>query len=289
MNTKVAAIQMTSGLDLDANLAMAKTLLEEAAAKGAVLAVLPEMFALLGRGDACTQAKRAIQEEKGSGKIQDFLSATANRLNMWIVGGTIPLKSHEAHRSYAACLVYNADGENIAEYDKIHLFDANLSHQECYAESSVTMPGDTIVVIDTPIGRIGLSVCYDIRFPELFREMFRRGAQILMVPAAFTVTTGQVHWEVLLRARAIENFCYVVASAEWGVHGGGRETFGDSMIIAPTGEILSRLAAGTGVVIADIDLEFLNREREKIPVGSHQRIFHDVSALSVGAGIPALK
>ena len=279
MSKKVAAIQMTSGMDLDQNLAMAQQLLEEASAKGALLAVLPEMFPLLGQGEACTQAKRAIQEEKGHGKIQDFLSAQAKRLNMWIVGGTIPVKSHEAHRSYAACLVYNAQGENVAEYDKIHLFDAVLSDDECYLESSATLPGNDIVVIDSPIGKIGLSVCYDMRFPELFREMFRRGAQVFLIPAAFTVTTGQMHWEVLLRARAIENFCYVVASAEWGVHGGGRETFGDSMIVAPTGAIIDRLAAGVGVVIADIDLDFIDRERQKIPVHHHQRIFPDVSSL----------
>lgn len=280
MPAKVAAIQMTSGMDLDQNLMMAKTLLEEAAAQGAALAVLPEMFPLLGRGAACTEAKRAIQEEKGQGKIQDFLSNQAKRLNLWIAGGTIPLKSHESHRSYAACLMYNAQGDIVAEYDKIHLFDATLSEHECYLESEATMPGQHIVVLDTPIGRAGLSVCYDMRFPELYREMFRQGAQVFLIPAAFTVTTGQMHWEVLLRARAIENFCYVVASAEWGVHGGGRETYGDSMIVAPTGAIITRLAAGTGIVMAEIDLEQLQHERQKIPVANHQRIFHDTRGLT---------
>ena len=272
---KIAAIQMTSGMDLNDNLKMAKKLLEEAVTHGATVAVLPENFPLLGKGEEYKKIKCSIQETEGHGKIQDFLSHTARKLNLWIIGGTIPLTSETPEKSYAACLVYNAQGEKIARYNKLHLFDVTLNSQESYKESDTIVAGNNIVVVDTPVGRIGLSVCYDIRFPELFRELFKRGAEILIVPAAFTIPTGKAHWEILLRARAIENFCYVVAAAQWGTHGQGRETYGDSMIIAPYGEVITRLTQGNGVIIADIDLERVYSARRKIPVGEHQRIFID--------------
>ena len=272
---KIAAIQMNSGMDLNDNLKMAKKLLQEAATRGARVAVLPENFPLLGKGEDYKKIKNSIQEMEGHGQLQDFLAATAQELKLWIIGGTIPLSSDTPEKSYAACLVYNAQGEQIARYNKIHLFDVNLNAQESYKESDTIVAGNNIIVVDTPVGCIGLSVCYDIRFAELFRELFKKGAEILIVPAAFTVPTGKAHWEVLLRARAIENFCYVVAAAQWGRHGQERETYGDSMFIAPFGEVITRLPSGNGVIIADIDLESVYSARQKIPVGEHQRIFTD--------------
>lgn len=274
MNPKIAAIQMSSGLSLEANLEQAGHKLEEAVAQGAALAVLPEMFPLIAPNGSVS-----IQEHKGQGRIQDFLSQTARRLNLWIIGGTIPLVSPEPHRAYAASLVFNDQGECVAEYDKIHLFDVSLSEHESYRESETIYPGSQIVVIDTPVGRLGLSVCYDLRFPELYREMFQRGAQVFVVPAAFTVPTGTLHWEVLLRARAIENFCYVVAAAQWGTHESGRKTFGDSLIIDPNGQILAQLISGTGVIVSEIDLNLIQRQRSKIPVHEHVRISIDPSTL----------
>jgi len=282
MTNKIAAIQMTSGMDLDANLMLAKKLLTYAAKQGALLAVLPEMFPLMGKGEEFKVAKTAIQEQLGQGKIQDFLANEAKRLNMWIVGGTLPLASDDPNKNYAACLVWNAKGEVVAHYNKMHLFDVTLSETEFYKESESTMAGDRIIFLDTPVGRVGLSVCYDVRFPELYRAMFLRGAQVFVIPSAFTVPTGRAHWEILLRARAIENFCYVVAAAQWGEHGQGRKTFGHSMIVAPTGKVMTSLPEGLGVVMAEIDLTFLQKEREKIPVTQHQRIFCDVSAFKIG-------
>jgi nitrilase len=276
MNKRIAAIQMTSGMNLDENLATAKRLLQQAADQGVQLAVLPEMFPLLGSGEEFNQSKKAICEKNGIGKIQEFLSNESRRLNLWVVAGTVPLMSSDSDKNYASCLVFNANGETVAQYNKIHLFDAALSKAESYRESDTTLPGEHIVVLDTPVGCIGLSVCYDIRFPELYCEMFRRGAQILLVPSAFTVPTGKAHWEVLLRARAIENFCYVVAPAQTGTHGHGRKTFGNSLIIAPTGDILAQLESGEGVITAEIDLELVANERQKIPVLEHRRIFKGI-------------
>lgn len=265
MHTKIAAIQMTAGMDVDHNLATAQKLLKDAAQQGASVAVLPEMFPILGRGPEFDLAKSKIQEKEGEGKIQSFLSQAARELKLWIVGGTIPLTTEDPNRPCASCLVFNDRGESVARYNKIHLFDVTLSDDHAYRESDSHSPGSEIVVIDSPVGVLGLSVCYDVRFPELFRAMSARGAQIMIIPAAFIVPTGRLHWEVLLRARAIENCAYVVASAQWGVHGQGRETYGDSMIIAPTGKIIERLPTGEGLVTAEIDLNFLQSERQKIP------------------------
>lgn len=272
MLKKIAAIQMNSGMDLSQNLALARTLLKEASDKGATLAVLPEMFPLLGSGCSFTSKKLLIKEKEGSGQIQRFLSEQARELGIWIIGGTIPLESNDQNKTYASCLVFNNKGTQVARYDKIHLFDVTLSPSESYRESDTTMPGDKIVVVDTPLGRIGLSVCYDIRFPELYRALFNLGADIIVIPSAFTLQTGKEHWEILARARAIENFSYVVCSAQWGKHGDSRETYGNTLIVAPSGQIIAHLEEGNGVVLSEIDSELIKAQRKRMPVKDHQRI-----------------
>ena len=267
---KVAALQMTSGADVQANLEQARTSLEEAARLGAQLAVLPENFAFMGLADA---DKRAVAEAEGSGPIQDFLARTAARLRMWIVAGTIPLRAGADGRVAAASVVYRSDGTPAARYDKIHLFDVDIpARKESYRESAHVAPGSRPQVVDTPAGRLGLSVCYDIRFPELYRALSAAGAQILSVPSAFTAPTGRAHWETLLRARAIENLCYVIAPAQSGFHANGRETYGDSMVVDYWGRILRRLPRGTGCVVADLDLAAQAEVREIFPALRH-RIF----------------
>jgi len=271
---KVAAVQMTSGADVPSNLEQARSSLEEAARLGARLAVLPENFAFMGLADA---DKRAVAEAEGSGPIQDFLSQSASRLGLWIVGGTIPLRAGPDGRVAAACLVYRADGGRAARYDKIHLFDVDIpARKESYRESAHVARGSQPEVVDTPAGRVGLSVCYDIRFPELFRTLSAAGAQILTIPSAFTAPTGRAHWETLLRARAIENLCYVVAPAQSGFHANGRETYGDSMIVDYWGRILRRLPRGTGCVVAELDLAAQAEVRETFPALRH-RILADAA------------
>jgi deaminated glutathione amidase len=265
---KVAAIQMTSGPDVTANLEQARGLLEEAAAGGAGLAVLPENFAFMGLQDA---DKRAVAENEGHGPVQDFLASMALRLRTTIVGGTMPLRAGEDGRVAAASLVYGPDGKRIARYDKIHLFDVDIPGRiESYRESAHVTPGSNAVVVDTPVGRLGLSVCYDVRFPELFRALSISGAQLFTVPSAFTSSTGRAHWETLLRARAIENLCYVIAPAQSGFHPNGRETHGDSMIIDYWGRVLQRLPRGRGCVIAEIDLGAQAEVRNNFPALQHR-------------------
>jgi nitrilase len=237
--------------------------LAAAKAVGAVLAVLPENFALMPRNDA---ARRAAAEPEGSGPIQDFLAETAARLGLWIVGGTIPVTVAGDARPAACCPVYDAAGRAVARYDKIHLFDVDLpGRAERYRESDHISPGAKIALVDTPIGRVGLSVCYDLRFPELYREMVSAGAEVFTIPSAFTAPTGRAHWEVLLRARAIENLCFVLAPAQSGVHANGRETYGDSLIIDPWGRVLSRRPRGEGVVLAALDREAQQATRVSFP------------------------
>ena len=265
---QVAAIQMTSGPEVAANLEQARLLLEEAAARGARLAVLPENFSFMGLKDA---DKRAVAEADGAGPAQEFLAATARRLRLWIIGGTVPLAAGSDGRVAAACLVYDGDGRRVARYDKIHLFDVDIpGRAESYRESAHVAPGSRATVLDTPLGRLGLSVCYDVRFPELYRHLSARGAQILAVPSAFTGPTGRAHWETLLRARAIENLCYVVAPAQSGFHPSGRETYGDSMIVDFWGRVLQRVPRGRGCAVAEVDLERLNGVRETFPALVHR-------------------
>ena len=265
---KVAALQMTSGPDVAANLEQARVLLEEAVERGACLAALPENFAFMGLKDV---DKRAVAEADGSGPAQDFLAATARRLRLWIVGGTVPLAAGPDGRVAAACLVYDGDGRRVARYDKIHLFDVDIpGRAESYRESAHVTPGSRATVLDTPLGRLGLSVCYDVRFPELYRHLSACGAQLLAIPSAFTSPTGRAHWETLLRARAIENLCYVVAPAQSGFHPGGRETYGDSMIVDFWGRVLQRLPRGRGCAVAEVDVGRLSAVRQSFPALAHR-------------------
>lgn len=265
----MAAIQMVSGPSIAENLAAAAELLAEAADQGAQLAVLPENFALMDRQEA---GKLAVSETEGEGPIQSFLAEQADRHRLWLVGGTIPLRvAGDAHRVYAACLLFDDHGRPVARYDKVHLFDVQVvGSAEHYAESATIAPGRRYVVADTPLGRLGLAVCYDLRFPEQFRTMVEHGMEILALPAAFTATTGAAHWEALLRARAIENQCYVIAAAQGGQHANGRETYGDSLIIDPWGGILQRLPQGPGVVLAEWSRERLENVRRQFPTLTHR-------------------
>lgn len=264
----ISAIQMCSSQNVDENLSTAASLIKEAAAKGANLAVLPEMFTIMGE----TAEKLEVKEEFGSGKVQNFLAEQARLNKMWIVGGTIPISCEDPSKASASCLVYNDKGELAGRYDKIHLFDVTVSTTESYKESATTLPGDKIVVIPTPFGKLGLSVCYDIRFPELYRALFNKGAEIIVIPSAFTVKTGEAHWELLTRARAVENLCYVIGADQWGTHSNGRKTYGHSLIVEPWGNVVSSLASGNGVITAELDLEKLHKLRKDLPVCEHQRI-----------------
>jgi predicted amidohydrolase len=267
---KVAALQMTTGPEVPANLEIARALLEDAARRGAKLAVLPENFAFMGLADA---DKRQVAEQQGQGPIQDFLARSARELRLWVIAGTAPLRVANEGRVAAASLVYDDAGQFVARYDKIHLFDVDIpGRTEPYRESANVAPGAQPQVVDTPAGRVGLSVCYDIRFPELYRRLSESGAQILSIPSAFTVPTGRAHWETLMRARAIENLCYVIAPAQSGFHASGRETYGDSMIVDYWGRILARRPRGQGVVVADLDLTAQAKVREEFPALRH-RVF----------------
>ena len=270
---KVAAIQMTSGPDVGANLEQARLLLEEAAARGVRLAALPENFSFMGLKEA---DKRAVAEQDGEGPAQQFLADTARRLRLWIVGGTVPLRAGADGRVAAASLVYDSDGRRVARYDKIHLFDVDVPGRiESYRESRHVAPGYAAALVDTPAGRLGLSVCYDVRFPELYRYLSAGGAQLLVVPSAFTAPTGRAHWETLLRARAIENLCYVLAPAQSGFHPNGRETYGDSMIVDYWGKVLQRVPRGRGCAVADIDLSRQAGVRETFPALAHRAFVKD--------------
>ena len=268
--TRVAAIQMVSSAAVAGNLAAARGLLAEARERGARVAALPENFAFMGLEEA---DKFAVAEDDGSGPIQQAIAAIARELDLWIVAGTIPLRVPGESRLAAATLVYDAEGRRVARYDKIHLFDVTIpGRREQYHESASVRPGTTPVVVDTPAGRLGLAVCYDLRFPELFRHLLSLGAEWFCLPSAFTVPTGRAHWETLLRARAIENLCHMVAPAQSGFHDNGRETHGDSLIVDPWGRILGRLPRGTGVVVAEIDLVRQREVRQNFPCVDHRRL-----------------
>ncbi|RMG32801.1 MAG: carbon-nitrogen hydrolase family protein [Gammaproteobacteria bacterium] len=267
---KAAVIQMASGTNTSANLLTTEKLLEQAAGQGAVLAVLPENFAFLG---AETKDVLSFREKEGDGPLQHFLSQTARRLGIWIVGGTIPLETGDPAKCRAASLLFDSEGHEVARYDKQHLFDVRLPDSgEQYNESDTIEPGSRITVADTPLGRLGMAVCYDLRFPELFRAMLDQQAELFALPAAFTATTGRAHWEVLLRARAIENLAFVLASAQGGFHVGGRETWGHSMIVDPWGSVMIEQERGNGVAIAAIDRDFLASTRRNFPTLAHRRL-----------------
>jgi nitrilase len=271
--SSVAALQMNSGDDVAANLAAAGRLIEAAAGAGAVLAALPETFAFMGAHEA---AKLAHAEADGNGPIQDFVAACAQRHRIWVVAGTLPIAvPGDPQRVYAASLVYDDAGHRVARYDKIHLFDVEVEREgrmERYHESRHIAPGAwNPVVVQTPAGRLGLTVCYDLRFPELFRSLAQQEAELLCVPAAFTARTGEAHWEVLQRARAVENLCYVIAPGQYGTHPGGRSTWGHSMVIDPWGAVLACEARGEKAVVARVDRDKQAQLRASFPALSHRR------------------
>ncbi len=267
---KVAAIQMASGPNVSGNLSEARRLIGKAVEQGAKLVVLPEFFPIMGLTD---QDKILVREQAGTGQIQTFLSETARYYQIWLVGGSIPLAASTPDKVLNSCLVFDDTGKQVARYDKIHLFNLDLG-TEHYHEATTIEPGTEVVVVDSPFGRIGLSICYDLRFPELYRAM--KDVDIIVLPSAFTETTGKMHWEVLIRARAIENLAYVIAPAQGGYHINGRETHGNSMIVDPWGRILDRLPRGSGVVLAEINPHYQASLRTSLPALTHRTLKCDV-------------
>jgi len=264
---KVAAIQMASGPNVAGNLAEARRLVTNAAEAGAKLVVLPEFFAIM---DMNERDKVAVRETPGDGPIQQFLSETARRHKIWLVGGSIPLAAATDNKVLNSCLVFDETGTQVGRYDKIHLFNLELGN-ETYNEAATIEAGCDVVVIDSPFGKIGLAICYDLRFPELFRAM--AGVDIIVLPSAFTATTGKMHWEPLVRARAIENLSYVIAAAQGGYHVNGRETHGHSMVVDPWGRVLDELPRGSGVVVAEINPSYQASLRKSLPALSHRVIY----------------
>lgn len=268
--TKVAAIQMASGSNVSANLLEAERLVNEAVDNGAQLVVLPENFAFMGKTDS---ELSNLKETDGTGPLQEFLSQLAKKHGIWLIGGTIPLEATDNHKVRASCLMFDHLGKRISRYDKIHMFDVNLMEaDEHYIESDAIEPGNQALVVDTPFGKIGFAICYDLRFPELFRKMIDAGSEIFVLPAAFTAITGKAHWEALIRSRAIENVSYIIAAAQGGYHISGRETHGQSMIVDPWGTILSQASGGSNVVMATIDQEYLASVRRNFPCINHRKL-----------------
>ena len=263
---RVAAIQMASGPSVPANLAEAERLIQVAAAAGAKLVALPENFAIMGLKET---DKVEVREHPGKGPIQRFLAAQAKKHGIWLVGGSVPLECADPGKVYNSCLVYDDKGKQVARYDKIHLFGLDLGNEH-YREEDSIQPGDTVMVLESPFGRIGLSICYDLRFPELYRAM--GDVDIILVPAAFTATTGKAHFETLIRARAIENLAYVIAPAQGGYHLSGRETHGDTMIVDPWGNVLDRLPRGSGVVVAGVNRAYQASLRQSLPALKHRAL-----------------
>ena len=269
----LAVIQMVSQADVLDNLAQARQLLEQAAAQGARLAVLPENFAAMGRRDLAALGRA---EARGEGPILPFLQQSARELGLWIVAGTLPLPpdGQPDAKPHACSLLLDAQGQRVARYDKLHLFDVDVSDSHGrYRESDDYAFGEHVVVVDTPVGRLGLSVCYDLRFAELYSAMRDAGAELISAPAAFTAVTGAAHWQVLTRARAIETQCYVLAAGQGGAHPGGRETFGHSALVDPWGCVLAELPAGPGVLLAERDAQAQAAIRQRMPVSRHKRFF----------------
>ncbi len=257
---------MASGPNVEGNLREAARLIEKAVEQGAQLVALPENFAIMGMRE---EDKVSLREKEGSGPIQEFLAATAKRHGIWLIGGSLPLECSAPDKVRSSSMVYDSSGKLVARYDKIHLFGFEMG-DEHYSEQRTIEPGSRVVTVDSPFGRIGLSVCYDLRFPELYRAM--KGVDMIFVPSAFTETTGRAHWETLVRARAIENLAYVIAPAQGGYHVNGRETHGDSMIVDPWGVVLDRLHRGSGVVVAGVNLQHLQRLRQSLPALTHRTI-----------------
>ncbi|MBI3222522.1 MAG: carbon-nitrogen hydrolase family protein [Nitrosomonadales bacterium] len=265
---KVAAIQMASGPNVAGNLSETRRLIAKAVEQGAKLVVLPEFFAIMGMDD---QDKVKVREQAGQGPIQSFLGEMARQHKIWLVGGSIPLAASTPDKVINSCLMFDEQGEQVARYDKMHLFNFELGNEN-YNEAKTIEPGNQVVVVDSPFGRIGLAICYDLRFPELFRAM--KNVDIIVLPSAFTETTGKMHWEVLVRARAIENLAYVIAAAQGGYHVNGRETHGNSMIVDPWGRVLDRLPRGSGVVMADLNPAYQASLRASLPALANRTLYH---------------
>ena len=263
---RVAAVQMVSGPEVDANLKEAERLIAIAAGDGARLVALPEYFPIMGMHEL---DKVKVREEPGKGPIQEFLADVARRHRIWLVGGSVPLAASVSDKVLNTTLVYDDGGKLVARYDKIHLFGFEMG-TESYSEQRTIEPGKNVVTVDSPFGRLGLSICYDLRFPELYRAM--KDVDLILVPSAFTETTGKAHWETLIRARAIENLAYVLAPAQGGRHANGRETHGDSLLVDPWGVVLDRLPRGPGVVIGAIDPKHLARLRASLPALTHRTL-----------------
>lgn len=265
----IAVIQMASGPNVEANLLQVEQLLAGAAERGARLAVLPECFAFMGKRD---EEQFSLAEVAGSGPVQQFLAAQARQHRLWLVGGTLPLRHENSERLRAACLIFDDQGRQVGRYDKIHLFDAHLPGSgEVYRESAVFDPGERLLCLDSPLGRLGIAVCYDLRFPELFRQMMLANCDLFCLPAAFTEITGKAHWQILLRARAIENLSYVAAAAQGGYHKSGRQTHGHSLVVDPWGKVLAEAGTGPDLVCAEIDLDYLQATRHNLPALEHRR------------------
>ena len=264
----IAAIQTGSSDNIGRNLSRIEGLLEQCCEKSCQVAVLPECFAYMQ-----SNRRQLLEnaEEYGTGAIQDWLACQSDRLGLYIIAGSVPLKTVDPSRVTNSLLAYNDNGECIKRYDKIFLFDVSLSDTEYYHESDFTLAGNEVSVIDSPAGKIGLSICYDLRFPEMYRELFAQGAEILVVPSAFSAITGKGHWRPLLQARAIENTCYVVAPAQFGTHNHKRQTWGHTLILDPWGKILDERASGWGVITADIDSKRLSEVRGCLPSLKHLR------------------
>ena len=265
---KIAALQTVSTPDVDRNLEAAARLIAEAAREGAELAALPEYFCLMGRRD---DDKLGLAEAQGQGPIQAFLSGQAKQHGLWLIGGTLPMRTADPAHARNSCCVYGPDGTLAARYDKIHLFRYD-NGRESYDEARVLDAGSEPVTLQARTLRVGLSICYDLRFPELYRQLCTPPCDLLSVPAAFTYTTGRAHWELLLRARAIENQCYVIAAAQGGTHENGRRTWGHSMVVDPWGEVLAVRPEGEGVVLAEVDVTRLATVRQQLPALEHRRL-----------------
>lgn len=262
--SRVGLIQMRSSTKVIENLAYVERMMAKACEEGVSLVVLPENFAFMG----FKEDKLSVAEVYGQGPIQQKISELAKHFRLWVIAGTMPIKT-AGSKVRSACMVYDDKGSQAARYDKIHLFDVRVSDREAHEESATVERGDEVVVVHTPVGAVGLTVCYDLRFPELYRQLLFKGAELLSVPSAFTALTGMAHWELLLRARAVENLCFVIAANQWGHHENGRDTFGHSMVIEPWGSIVAEQEMGTGLLTADIDLKRLQQLRQQFPCVQH--------------------
>jgi len=273
-NTRIAAVQMVSGGRVDSNMAEAARLIASAAEGGAGLVALPENAMLMGRHE---RDKFAHREDDSGGPLQDFFAEQAARHGVWLIAGTIAMNAGNPELARQSSLLFDSSGRRVARYDKLHLFDVQVSGDSAYRESATLEPGNRIVVADTPFGRLGMSICYDLRFPELYRAMVQQGAELLVVPSAFTARTGEAHWQTLIRARAIENLCYVLAPNQGGFHVNGRETHGESMIVDPWGQVMDSLSRGPGVVFGDLDHNLQHTIRGNFPALTHVRLPMDHS------------